>query len=183
MTNAAEGQCEYRLGSADDALCVGVLATQVFLDTYATDGVRPDLAREVIAGYSPEAFFPRLADQNTTFVLAECRRHLVGFVEVTANRPCPVETISSKVEIVRSYVQRAWQRRGIGRRLILESEQIARGHGQASLWLAAWRGNERAEVFYEAFRYRRVGAVEHVIEGQSYENHVYYKALNDGQDS
>ncbi len=39
-------QAHLRTGVPDDALCIGVLATQVFLDTYATSGIRPDLAYE-----------------------------------------------------------------------------------------------------------------------------------------
>ena len=37
-----------RRGRENDALCVSVLATQVFLETYAGGGIRPDLAREVL---------------------------------------------------------------------------------------------------------------------------------------
>ena len=37
-----------RPATADDALCLGVLAMQVFLDTYATDGIRPPIAREAL---------------------------------------------------------------------------------------------------------------------------------------
>jgi len=29
-----------RVGTPEDALCIGVLGMQVFLDTYATDGIR-----------------------------------------------------------------------------------------------------------------------------------------------
>jgi diamine N-acetyltransferase len=36
-----------RVAGPADAPRIGVLATQVFLDTYATDGIRPSLAREV----------------------------------------------------------------------------------------------------------------------------------------
>ena len=39
---------ELRPADAADALCIGVLGMQVFLETYAPDGVRPDLAREVL---------------------------------------------------------------------------------------------------------------------------------------
>ena len=35
-----------RPGTRNDAVTVAALSLQVFLDTYATDGVRPDLARE-----------------------------------------------------------------------------------------------------------------------------------------
>ncbi|HOZ25184.1 MAG TPA: hypothetical protein PLI83_10420, partial [Thermomonas sp.] len=37
-----------RPATPDDALCLGVLGLQVFLDTYATGGIRPTLAREVL---------------------------------------------------------------------------------------------------------------------------------------
>lgn len=39
----------YRQAFADDALCLLVRASQVFLDTYATNGVNLDLANEVMS--------------------------------------------------------------------------------------------------------------------------------------
>ena len=105
---------ELRTGNKADALCVGVLATQVFLETYAREGIRPDLAREALANYSPEAFSVRLADQNTTFVVAEKHGHLMAFCEITRSRPCPVADIQNTVELVRLYVQPACQRLGLG---------------------------------------------------------------------
>ncbi|MFZ6711429.1 hypothetical protein [Undibacterium sp. TC9W] len=41
-----------RPATQDDALCLSVLATQVFLDTYATTGIRPAIAREVLQSFS-----------------------------------------------------------------------------------------------------------------------------------
>ena len=41
---------QLRPATADDALCLGVLATQVFLDTYATGGIRPQIAEREHAG-------------------------------------------------------------------------------------------------------------------------------------
>ena len=96
----------FRTGYPADALCVGVLATQVFLDTYAKEGIRPDLAREALANYSPEAFSDRLVDPDTTFVLAERDSGLMAFCEVSRNRPCPVAGIVDTVELVRLYVTR-----------------------------------------------------------------------------
>jgi diamine N-acetyltransferase len=45
-----------RAATPEDALCLSVLAMQVVLDTYATQGIRPALAREVLAGYSQAVF-------------------------------------------------------------------------------------------------------------------------------
>lgn len=75
-----------RTATPADALCIGVLATQVFLDTYATEGIRPDLAREVLAGYGTAAFESRLLDPQTSFVVAERNAHLIGFAETSRRR-------------------------------------------------------------------------------------------------
>ncbi|MEO8132440.1 MAG: hypothetical protein ABI831_00440 [Betaproteobacteria bacterium] len=49
----------FRLATDTDALCIGVPATQVFLDTYATDGIRPSLALEVLEQlYQIDTGFP-----------------------------------------------------------------------------------------------------------------------------
>jgi len=165
----------YRAGEPADALCVGVLAMQVFLDTYATDGIRPDLAREALAGYSPEAFAPRLADRDVSFVLAETRGHLIGFAELHHGSACPADP-SARDELVRLYVQQPFQRQGIGAQLMRHAEQRARTAGAEALWLSAWCGNERALAFYPAMGYKDVGHAEHVIEGRAYPNRLFLKS-------
>lgn len=47
---------------AADVLCLSVLAMQVFLVTYATQGIRPAIAREVLASGSQDQFLVALAD-------------------------------------------------------------------------------------------------------------------------
>lgn len=63
------GEVLIRPATPADALCLGVLATQVFLDTYATTGIRPALAREVLRAYSTEAFATCLADPQSVVQL------------------------------------------------------------------------------------------------------------------
>jgi hypothetical protein len=72
----------YRPAVPADALCLGVLATQVFLDTCATQGIRPALAREVLAHCSVDACAALLADAGVTILVAEHELHLVGFAQI-----------------------------------------------------------------------------------------------------
>ena len=81
---------DFRTGRPSDALCVGVLATQVFLDTYATAGIDSKLAREVIDGYTAAAFETRLSHEAQVFLLAERAGRLVAFSELAFDRPCPL---------------------------------------------------------------------------------------------
>lgn len=52
----------YRPAVPSDALTLSALATQVFFDTYATDGIDADLATEALNVYSRSIFEARLVD-------------------------------------------------------------------------------------------------------------------------
>jgi hypothetical protein len=100
-------QTTYRTAVAADALCLSVLATQVFLDTYATQGIRPAIAREVRQYLSEEAFTEILAQPRRVILLAEIEAHLIGFAQLTQDRTherLPPE--SPAAELNRLYVQR-----------------------------------------------------------------------------
>ena len=56
---------------------------QVFLDTYATEGIRPAIAREVLSSYSEASFTNALMDDGSHIEVAEVKGHLVGFAQVT----------------------------------------------------------------------------------------------------
>ena len=171
---------DYRVAEPADALCVGVLAIQVFLDTYATDGLRPDLAREALTHYSPEVFETRIRDASKHFLLAERAGHLVGFSECSVSSTPPDPSLSSGVELVRLYVQRRAQRLGIGAALLAGAEAYARALGAPLLWLTAWVGNTSARAFYEAQGYDEVGVTSYEFEGEVYENRIYRKMLDGG---
>lgn len=165
-----------RRAGPGDALCVGVLATQVFLDTYATHGIRPDLAREALSTYSAEAFTARLRDPAAHLIVAELEGSTVAFIDLSLRSVCPVTGIEG-LEVLRLYVQAPFQRRGIGRTLLGLAEQCARDRGDRHVWLTAWAGNASALTFYPAAGYADVGTAWHVIEGQAYENRVFARQL------
>ncbi|MDQ2778277.1 MAG: hypothetical protein M3Y32_01830 [Pseudomonadota bacterium] len=61
-----------------DALCLSVLAMQVFLDTCATEGIRPAIARAVLGANAIDAFSAAIADAS---------RFMRGVARSTAARP------------------------------------------------------------------------------------------------
>lgn len=177
MSKAIENiEVSYRKGSTKDALCVAGLATQVFLDTYATEGIRPDLAREALLNYSPDAFANRLSESANIFILAEHAGHLIGFAEVSSGKPCCIIARANSVELVRLYVQKPFQNSGIGRSLLKESEKIAKKTTPESLWFTVWAGNSNAMGFYRSQGYMDIGASTYEFEGKVYENRVFVKA-------
>jgi len=132
-----------RAATPADAAALAMLAVQVFLDTYATEGVRADLAEEALAEYSVAAFARRLAEPQRRWVLAEhpgpagepaAGPGLLGFAEcLAAPQPLPEglawpaapgqPALTQGGELVRLYLQPRWQRQGLGRQLLRAAEQ------------------------------------------------------------
>lgn len=166
-----------RVATLADTEAIAALAMQVFLDTYATDGVLPDLAREALSEYSREMFEQRLHEPGRTFVLATLGFGLVGFAEILFERqPSPIAGIQG-AELVRLYVQPRWQGKGIGRKLIGQAEALARQAGAGALWLTVWEKNTRALGFYDRLGYSDVGRTSYTMQMQSFGNQVLHKPL------
>jgi ribosomal protein S18 acetylase RimI-like enzyme len=170
-----------RRGTADDALCVGALAVQVFLDTYATAGIRPDLAREALTTCGVDAVRIRLDSANTHFILAERNQHLVGFAELAFGGMVPDASLAGGVELVKLYVQRHFKRLGVGGALLRHAESIAAGNSANCLWLTAWAENADALRFYAALGFVDIGQTEHVFEDKSYENRLLVRRFAEAQ--
>lgn len=169
-----------RVGCAADAGTISALAIQVFLDTYATGGVRADLAHEAFAEYGRDVFAQRLAQDARIFYLAEQGPGLVGFAEVLrSNAPSPIPGVGGS-ELVRLYVQPQAQGAGIGRALLQAAERCASRAGTAGVWLTAWEHNARALAFYKRQRYEDVGHTLCVIQGQSFGNRVLFRSAASG---
>lgn len=170
-----------RRATEEDATQIAALAVQVFLDTYATDGVRPDLAREAFAQYSAAAFAARLREPARQFTLAERGAGLIGFSEVRlAALPAP-DGATVGAEVARLYVQPRFQRAGIGRVLLRAAERDAASRGLDAVWLTVWEGNLPACRFYAALGYRHVGAATYTFEGNTYADLVVARHLRPGR--
>lgn len=160
-----------------DALCLHALATQVFLDTYATEGIREAIAREVQQELSVAAFLEQVADPSVRVLLAERQGFLVAFASVTLGARHPLVPMTTAAELSRLYVQSPFVRRGIGSLLLRRVEALARAAGASALWLTAWVGNARALAFYASQGYEQRGCTDHVFENERFENRLFARTL------
>ena len=167
----------FRLAEPADALCLGVLSTQVFLDTYAPHGIRPAVANEVLAKHSVAVYAALLADPDVTILAAECAGHLVGFSQVRNGVGHAMVPEAAAAELERLYVQERFTGRGVGRDLLRHAEKAAAARGADTLWLTAWEGNARALQFYPRRGYEALGMTVYTIEGEDFPNHLFGKRV------
>ena len=174
---AASLQHDLRPAKRDDALCLSVLAMQVFLDTYATTGIRPAIAREVLSTYSEAAFARHLEEPHTRIVVAERANHMTGFAQVTLNAAHDLAPAGPQSELLRLYVQEPFTAQRVGTRLLHEAERLVAAAGSAVLWLTPWVHNHRALAFYQRRGYQDHGLTCFSFEGESHENRLYAKRI------
>jgi len=167
----------FRRADPADAVCLSALATQVFLETYATCGIRPSLAREAESQFSASAFTSRLAKREGRTLLAERNEHLIAFAELALGATHVLVRSALAAELTRLYVQSPFIGRGVGRRLLERTEALAAAEGVSTLWLTAWVGNERALAFYARQGYEQLGSTEYTFEGEVFENRLFAKSL------
>lgn len=167
----------FRRATPADAEALAVLGTQVFLDTYATEGVRPTVAREVLATFSPTACAGWLSDPRAVVEVAEREGHVVGFAHLVLGASHPLAPPGEPAELLRLYVQRPLAGLGLGTTLLRRAEHAALEAGAAVLWLTAWVHNARALAFYAARGYSDCGATPYRFEGEVHENRVVARRL------
>ena len=172
------GPIKLRHAVAEDSLCLSVLAMQVFLDTYATEGIRPALAREVLSSYSQASFSGAIADPRARVVVAEHKEHMVGFAHVTLFARHELAPSGVQAELFRLYVQESFTGVKVGTKLLSEAEKLAASAGATVMWLTPWVHNHRALAFYARRGYGDFGLTHFTFEGESHENRVLAKPLH-----
>lgn len=162
---------QIRAGRPSDADRLAVLATQVWLHTYCTNGVNTEVAQYVLSELTVERFAVRLTEPQSHILVGEFQEWLVGFAAVRFGASCP-SIAKSTVELQTLYVQEHFIGQGIGRSLLEAAEAKAREEAAAPLWLSVNAQNAQAIAFYARQGYNRVGTTYFVLGEGRHENHV-----------
>ncbi|RED49945.1 GNAT family N-acetyltransferase [Aestuariispira insulae] len=173
-----------RQATESDSIKISALATQVFLDTYATEGVSERIARYVVENFRPEDFENRFHTEGRETYLYELEGNLVGLMELHLAVPCPARP-ACRLEIETLYVSRHFHARGIGRDLLALALDRSRGpsggkEGEkgtgAGLWLTVNHQNTAAIRFYDKLGFEKIGTDFFDLLGESHENHILWRA-------
>lgn len=150
-----------------DFLNLTALSIQVWLNTYAKDGIRDAISGFVLNEFTPDYFRRIHASANRRILVAIREGHLVGFVSIDLSARCGIHDFDG-YEITTLYVQEHFQNEGIGSGLLA---RIRRDHGER-LWLTTWIHNTPAIGFYKRHGFRRIGSAWFDLEGEKHENLV-----------
>lgn len=166
----------YGIAGAADAANLAALSIEVWLHTYARDGIRKAFSDYVLGEFTAERFAEHLADRNQIVVKCERGDYLLGYLRMDFNAVCPTVP-ELKTEIVTLYVRARHARQGIGARLLAQASDLCRQRNLKGFWLAVNHENAPAIGFYEAQHFRRNGSRYFELEGERHENFILWRDL------
>jgi len=163
-----------RLATDADANCLAALVTQVWLHTYATQGIRSNIAQYVQEQLTPEMFRRQVAQPNTFVLVAEIGGHLVGYAAAAIGVPC-IAPSDATTHLEKLYVQEYFLGQGVGYELLTACQAEAkRRAGDSALWLTVNSENERARAFYERQGFEDIGVTYFDLYGEKHENRILH---------
>ncbi|WP_157139880.1 GNAT family N-acetyltransferase [Roseibium aggregatum] len=169
---------ELRDATSADLDALAALSIEVWLDTYALDGIPDNHARHVLRTYSPQAFAGVLQDPDKRLIVCRTDAGLLGYLQLDLEAK-PVQPGSGTVEIETLYVRRHHQGMGVGCKLLEAACRLVRQAGQPKFFLTVYEGNEKAIGFYKAQGLIEEGRWTFDFEGGSAPNLIMTRDLSD----
>lgn len=167
-----------RLATPRDAVRLSALSTEVWLDTYVTDGLRPSLTQEVERLFSLQAQIDTLGKVGTAILVAEQNNLIIGYAQLKYDARHARVPSHASVELEHLYVQKSLTQQGVGKLLLSRAEAMASSYGADTLWLTAWVRNTRALEFYTCRGYDDLGATLYCFDNEEHENRVFAKQVS-----
>lgn len=118
-----------------------------------------------------------LKNPEVMFDILYYKNFPVGYTKLVSNAAHEYDIEKRKIRLERIYILEEFIPLKLGKLLLDHSIQQAFQLNFEHLWLSVYIKNKRALRFYEKNGFRKVGCLDFMVDGKSYENHVLLKEL------
>jgi ribosomal protein S18 acetylase RimI-like enzyme len=137
-----------RLATSDDAETIADLSRKTFYDTFAPFNTPEDMAMFLREQFTRDNLIAEVKNSANIFYIAYDGDELAGYVKLREHQNSRGPTGRNSLEIARIYATMDKIGKGVGRKLMQLSIDLAREKKKELIWLAVWEKNQRAIDFY-----------------------------------
>ncbi|MDQ2178308.1 GNAT family N-acetyltransferase [Marinifilum sp. D714] len=159
-----------------DASKITMLKLQVWLHTYATDGIEGEYADYLVAEISQEKTEHIIQNPDKKIFLLEKEGGTIGCYQLDFDTLCPNPEINAP-ELSVLYLSQHFQGKGLGKFMLKHAEEEILKSGSDAIWLTAYYENKQAITFYQHQNYEIKGKCYFEMGDSQYENWVFWKTL------
>ena len=161
-----------RLAQSKDAKNMAALAIQVWLHTYATEGINTSISDYVLNEFTEEKFQKIIDAPDQIAIVAEIDKNLVAYALLKFDQ-AREDVPHTSTELATLYVQEHFTRQHIGSQLLAACAQHAQiRNGNPAFWLKVNHQNTGAISFYRKHGYTQCGTFFFELDGGLHENFV-----------
>jgi len=172
-------EIKIRKALLSDLYNLAVLKQQVWISTYATDGLNDEFSRYVLSEYSVESVKKSIESTHSLTLVAIYNDNLVGCVEILLSPKSPTDNVEPCIEITTLYILEKFQSRGIGKKLLDESMKVIKGLNHQKIWLSVYYGNEKAIDFYKRQNFSHIGEIDFQLGEEKYKNYLMIRTIEE----
>lgn len=152
-----------RPATLKDAELIADLSRQTFYETFASQNTSANMEKFLNEQFTREKLIAEVNEPWLVFFLAFINDEAVGYVKLRDGNVPPELVGQSCIEIARIYSVQHMIGKGVGKKLIQASLDVATQRKKQTLWLAVWKENQRAIDFYERWGFKIFGEQDFVL--------------------
>ena len=165
-----------RIAREEDSSDIAALSIQVWLATYAKQGIRAVISNYVLTEFTQEKILQKLKSNNEICFVAFHDEYLIGFVSLNMAAECPI-TSQVRPEIDKLYIQENFTAQGVGSKMLDSAIEYCRTNGHEQLWLMVNHENVRAQKFYQKHGFCEIGVKDFKLDDERHKDHVMSKSI------
>ena len=167
-----------RKAELNDLNNLAVLKQQVWISTYATEGLVNEFSSYVLSEYSVDNVRTSITDKNKLTLIATYNNALVGCVEILLTPQSPLKEIEPSIEISSLYVLERFQGLGIGKKLLVKCLNQIKQRNHNKIWLTVYYKNQKAINFYLRQNFNHIGEMDFLLGDEKHKNYILIKNIN-----
>lgn len=157
----------FRPARREDAVALSALSRQTFHETFVDGFGIPypadDLETYFNDSFAPETLINRIEASECLFLVAEREGELLALCHAgPLGLPHP-EAKDTEMELRRLYVSKSAQGLGLGTHLMQAAMEWMQARTSGALWVGVWSGNLKAQNFYQAYGFVKVGEYDYPV--------------------
>ena len=125
------------------------LAEATFRETFSSQNTPQNISAYASVAFDMDRVRAEYENAHSRFWFARIGPDIAGYLKLNTGPAQTEQDLENAMEIERIYATRAFQGRGVGKRLMATALEAAREAGVNWVWLGVWEHNQKAIAFYE----------------------------------
>src|SRR5699024_7444262 len=134
------------------------ISRETFDETFRDQNTSENMTAYLDQAFTEEKLISELNNQSSLFFFIRHGGHDAGYLKVNTGEAQTESMGHDALEIERIYIRRAFQKLGLGKKLLDKAFEIAHSSDRDKIWLGVWEHNVNALDFYKRRGFVQTGA-------------------------